>query len=90
MRRAAAIFIQRIVEEGAYIGIVTFNERAEVKNQLLHMVSDEARENLTSNLPVTSGGGLSICSGITSGLQVNDVLKKTFTVVLQNKMLLQS
>lgn len=70
LRRAAAIFIQRIVEEGAYIGIVTFNERAEVKNQLLHMVSDEARENLTSNLPVTSGGGLSICSGITSGLQV--------------------
>ncbi|KAM5149072.1 calcium-activated chloride channel regulator 2-like isoform 2-T2 [Mantella aurantiaca] len=70
MRRAAAIFIQQIVQEGSYVGIVTFNETAEVKSQLLHIVSDDIRGNLTSNLPVTSGGGVSICSGISSGLQV--------------------
>ncbi|XP_072276907.1 calcium-activated chloride channel regulator 2-like [Pyxicephalus adspersus] len=70
MHRAAAIFIQQIVEEGTYVGIVTFNETAEVKNHLLQIVSDDIRMNLTSNLPVKAGGGMSICSGILSGLQV--------------------
>ncbi|XP_018411401.1 PREDICTED: epithelial chloride channel protein-like [Nanorana parkeri] len=70
LRQAAAIFIQQIVEEGSYLGIVAFNETADVKNQLLHISSDDIRRNFISNLPVTSGGGVSICSGISSALQV--------------------
>ncbi|KAM3915687.1 calcium-activated chloride channel regulator 1-like [Leptodactylus fuscus] len=70
LRQAAAIFIQQLVEPGSYVGIVTFNETTEVKSSLRHIVSDEVRWNLTSSLPDTYGGGLSICEGISAGFQV--------------------
>ncbi|XP_075688314.1 calcium-activated chloride channel regulator 2-like [Rhinoderma darwinii] len=70
LRQAAAIFIQQLVEPGSYVGIVTFNETTDVKSPLLHIVSDDVRWNLTSNLPDKFSGGLSICGGISAGLQV--------------------
>ncbi|XP_056384058.1 calcium-activated chloride channel regulator 1-like [Hyla sarda] len=70
LRQAAAIFIQQLVEPGSYVGIVTFSETAEVRSPLRQMVNDDVRWNLTSSLPKTLGGGLSICEGISAGLQV--------------------
>ncbi|KAG8555803.1 hypothetical protein GDO81_017821 [Engystomops pustulosus] len=71
LRQAAAIFLQQLVEPGSYVGIVTFNETAEVKSTLRHIVSEDVRWNLTSCLPDTVRGGMSVCEGISAGLQVN-------------------
>ncbi|XP_063797575.1 calcium-activated chloride channel regulator 1-like [Pseudophryne corroboree] len=70
LRQAAAIFIQHIIEGSSHVGIVTFNETTEVKSPLRHIVNDDVRWNLTSFLPNTASGGLSICKGVLSGLQV--------------------
>ncbi|XP_075038540.1 calcium-activated chloride channel regulator 1-like isoform X2 [Mixophyes fleayi] len=70
LRQAAAIFIQHVIETGSYVGIVTFNETTEVKSSLRHIVNNYVRWNLTSYLPNTSSGGISVCKGILSGLQV--------------------
>ncbi|XP_071983822.1 calcium-activated chloride channel regulator 2-like isoform X2 [Engystomops pustulosus] len=71
LRQASAIFLQQLVEPGSYVGIVTFNETAEVKSTLRHIVSEDVRWNLTSCLPDTVRGGMSVCEGISAGLQVN-------------------
>ncbi|XP_073499253.1 calcium-activated chloride channel regulator 3A-1-like [Phyllobates terribilis] len=70
LRQAAAIFIQQLVESGSYVGIVTFNETTEVISPLRQIVNDDVRWNLTSSLPDMFSGGMSICEGISAGLQV--------------------
>ncbi|XP_044158052.1 calcium-activated chloride channel regulator 1-like isoform X1 [Bufo gargarizans] len=70
LRQAAAIFIQQLVEPGSYVGIVTFNETSEVRSPLYLTVGDDVRWNLTSSLPDTYSGNMSICEGISAGLQV--------------------
>ncbi|KAG9483192.1 hypothetical protein GDO78_009247 [Eleutherodactylus coqui] len=70
LRQAAAIFLHQLVELGSHVGIVTFNETTEVKSPLRHIVSDEVRWTLASSLPERFGGGMSICEGISAGLQV--------------------
>ncbi|XP_073427614.1 calcium-activated chloride channel regulator 3A-1-like isoform X1 [Dendrobates tinctorius] len=70
LRQAAAIFIRQLVEPGSYVGIVIFNETTQVISPLRQIVNDDVRWNLTSSLPDTFGGGMSICEGISAGLQV--------------------
>ncbi|MEE6494590.1 hypothetical protein FKM82_001801 [Ascaphus truei] len=70
LKQAAAIFLRHVVEAGSYVGIVTYNETAEVKTPLRQIVNDAVRINLTSYLPDAANGGTSICTGILSGLQV--------------------
>ncbi|XP_069823726.1 calcium-activated chloride channel regulator 3A-1-like [Dendropsophus ebraccatus] len=69
LRQAAAIFIQQLVEPGSYVGIIAFNETTEVRSPLRQVVNDDVRWNLTSSLPGTYSGGLSICEGISAALQ---------------------
>ncbi|XP_053549870.1 calcium-activated chloride channel regulator 1-like [Bombina bombina] len=70
MQQAAAIFLLHIVATDSYVGIVTYNETAEVKSPLREIVNDDVRMNLTRHLPATSNGDASICKGIISALQV--------------------
>ncbi|KAG8555801.1 hypothetical protein GDO81_017820 [Engystomops pustulosus] len=67
----AEIFVMQIIEDGSYLGIVTFSTSATVRSQLLQIRSDEDRENLKALLPKTATGGTNICVGILAGIQVN-------------------
>ncbi|KAM4642759.1 calcium-activated chloride channel regulator 1-like [Discoglossus pictus] len=70
LQQAAAIFLLHIVETGSHVGIVSYNETAEIRSPLRQIVNNGVRRNLTSYLTGTSNGGTNICLGILSGLEV--------------------
>uniref|UniRef100_A0A8C5WMC8 VWFA domain-containing protein n=1 Tax=Leptobrachium leishanense TaxID=445787 RepID=A0A8C5WMC8_9ANUR len=70
LRQAAAIFLLHFVEEGSHVGIVTYNETAEIRSPLRHIDREDVRRNLTSSLPLSASGKACICKGIQAGLQM--------------------
>ncbi|XP_060132734.1 calcium-activated chloride channel regulator 1-like [Zootoca vivipara] len=74
LKQAAEIFLLQIIEAGSWVGIVTFNDLAEIKSDLQLISNDSVRQNLTALLPTTAGGGTTICLGVRTGFQV--ILKK--------------
>ncbi|XP_053325157.1 calcium-activated chloride channel regulator 1-like [Spea bombifrons] len=70
LHQAAAIFLLHFVETGSHVGIITYNETAEVRSPLRQIDSDYVRRNLTSYLPKTASGKTCICKGILSALQL--------------------
>ncbi|CAM9589743.1 unnamed protein product [Lampetra fluviatilis] len=70
LRQAADIFIMQILEEGAMVGIVTFDSSAQTKCGLTRITDTRSREALKSCLPTGVGGGTNICAGVSKGFQV--------------------
>ncbi|XP_068095976.1 calcium-activated chloride channel regulator 1-like [Hyperolius riggenbachi] len=75
--QAAKIFLDQIIEEGSYVGIVTFSLTTTVETNLLQINGNEEREKLISLLPRTAGGGTDICKGILAGIEVNKQYDKS-------------
>lgn len=76
MNQAAKIFLLQTVENGSWVGIVAYDSTAHIKSKLVQVTSYNERRKLLESLPTEASGGISICSGIESALQVKIVLQK--------------
>ncbi|XP_042318343.1 calcium-activated chloride channel regulator 1-like [Sceloporus undulatus] len=70
LKQAAETFLIQIIENGSWVGIVTFNNAATIKTSLKQIVSDSVRKTLSTYLPVAANGGTNICAGVERGFQV--------------------
>ncbi|XP_072918715.1 calcium-activated chloride channel regulator 1-like isoform X2 [Hemitrygon akajei] len=70
LRQAVEIFLLQVIEEGSQVGIVTFNDEANIKAQLKKIDSPSVRRDLVLLLPTSADGGTNICAGVQSGFQV--------------------
>ncbi|XP_077309103.1 calcium-activated chloride channel regulator 1-like [Lithobates pipiens] len=69
--QAAEVFLIQIVEQGSFVGIVKFESTATILSSLVHVFSDQHRQQLKALLPRTASGGTNICAGLTKGIEVN-------------------
>ncbi|XP_073719443.1 calcium-activated chloride channel regulator 4-like [Misgurnus anguillicaudatus] len=69
-RQAATHFLQYIIEDQAYVGIVTFSSDASILKKLTRIENETTRKELIKSLPTTAGGGTYICKGLFKGLEV--------------------
>ncbi|XP_058393099.1 calcium-activated chloride channel regulator 4-like [Diceros bicornis minor] len=70
MNQAAKHFLLQTIENGSWVGMVHFHSKAEVKSNLIQILSSNERNKLLESLPTAASGGTSICSGIRSAFQV--------------------
>ncbi|KAM5256400.1 calcium-activated chloride channel regulator 4-like [Ctenodactylus gundi] len=70
MNQAAKYFLQRIVENASWVGMVHFDSNAYGISELVQITSNDERDSLVNSLPGSAGGGTSICSGINTAFQV--------------------
>uniref|UniRef100_A0A8C8GZC6 VWFA domain-containing protein n=1 Tax=Oncorhynchus tshawytscha TaxID=74940 RepID=A0A8C8GZC6_ONCTS len=70
LKQAATLFIQKIVEDQAYIGIVQFTATATIREPLTLIDGEASRDKLVGRLPLSAGGGTDICAGVKKGLEV--------------------
>ncbi|XP_055717603.1 calcium-activated chloride channel regulator 1-like [Salvelinus fontinalis] len=70
LRQAATLFIQKIVEDQAYVGIVQFTAMATILEPLTLIDGNASRDKLVRSLPPSAGGGTNICAGVEKGLEV--------------------
>ncbi|XP_004442976.1 PREDICTED: calcium-activated chloride channel regulator 4 [Ceratotherium simum simum] len=70
MNQAAKHFLLQTIENGSWVGMVHFDSKAEVKSNLIQILSSNERNKLLESLPTAASGGTSICSGIRSAFQV--------------------
>ncbi|XP_032483134.1 calcium-activated chloride channel regulator 4 [Phocoena sinus] len=70
MNQAARHFLLQTIENGSWVGMVHFDDRAYIKSNLIQIISSNERRQLLNSLPTVASGGTSICSGIRSGFQV--------------------
>uniref|UniRef100_A0A8C8HG37 VWFA domain-containing protein n=1 Tax=Oncorhynchus tshawytscha TaxID=74940 RepID=A0A8C8HG37_ONCTS len=67
LKQAATLFIQKIVEDQAYIGIVQFTATATIREPLTLIDGEASRDKLVGRLPLSAGGGTDICAGVKKG-----------------------
>ncbi|XP_007463327.1 PREDICTED: calcium-activated chloride channel regulator 1-like [Lipotes vexillifer] len=70
LNQAGKLFLLQTVEQGSWVGMVTFDSAAYVKSELVQINSATERDTLTRSLPTEASGGTSICSGIQSAFTV--------------------
>ncbi|XP_004639339.1 calcium-activated chloride channel regulator 1 [Octodon degus] len=70
MNQAGKLFLLQTVEDGSWVGLVTFDSRAQVQSQLIQIKSSTNRNTLAKGLPTTASGGTFICSGLRSAFTV--------------------
>ncbi|XP_068396338.1 calcium-activated chloride channel regulator 1 [Eschrichtius robustus] len=70
LNQAGKLFLLQTVEQGSWVGMVTFDSAAYVKSELVQINSATERDTLTRSLPTAASGGTSICSGIQSAFTV--------------------
>lgn len=70
LNQAGKLFLLQIVEEGAWVGMVTFDSVAYVQSELRQIKSSADRTALTKSLPTVPAGGTSICSGLRAAFSV--------------------
>lgn len=71
LRNAVSHFLLNVVENGTYVGIVTFTSVAKVVKDLTQITSGSVRQELVQSLPSSTGGGTSIGAGLQKGLEVS-------------------
>ncbi|XP_027958345.1 calcium-activated chloride channel regulator 1 [Eumetopias jubatus] len=76
LNQAGKLFLLQIVEQGSWVGMVTFNSAAQVQSELVQINSAAERDALTKSLPTVASGGTSICSGLQSAFAV---IRKKFS-----------
>ncbi|MBN3289815.1 CLCA1 regulator, partial [Polypterus senegalus] len=64
LRQAAELFILQFIETGSFLGIVQFNSKGKILQELTHIEDDNFRITLANRLPNLAEGGLNICEGI--------------------------
>ncbi|XP_063058169.1 calcium-activated chloride channel regulator 1-like [Engraulis encrasicolus] len=70
LRQAATLFLETIIEDAAYVGIVQFESSPSVLKYLTVIDGDESRKALVQALPTRAGGGTNICPGIDKAFEV--------------------
>ncbi|XP_034874017.1 calcium-activated chloride channel regulator 1 [Mirounga angustirostris] len=76
LTQAGKLFLLQIVEQGSWVGMVTFDSAAYVQSELVQINSAAERDALTKSLPTVATGGTSICSGLQSAFAV---IRKKFS-----------
>ncbi|XP_039329609.2 calcium-activated chloride channel regulator 1-like isoform X2 [Saimiri boliviensis] len=69
MNQAAELYLIQIIEKGSFVGMVTFDSRAQIQNNLTEITDDNTYQKITANLPQEPDGGTSICNGLKAGFQ---------------------
>uniref|UniRef100_G1SME9 Calcium-activated chloride channel regulator 1 n=1 Tax=Oryctolagus cuniculus TaxID=9986 RepID=G1SME9_RABIT len=64
LNQAGKLFLLQTIEQGSWVGMVTFDSAAQVRSELRQIKSGTDREALTKSLPTVPSGGTSICSGL--------------------------
>ncbi|XP_076976496.1 calcium-activated chloride channel regulator 1 [Tamandua tetradactyla] len=70
LNQAGKLFLLQTIEQGSWVGMVTFDSVASVQSELIEIRSATERDALTRRLPMTAAGGTSICSGLRSAFTV--------------------
>ncbi|XP_044530782.1 calcium-activated chloride channel regulator 1-like [Gracilinanus agilis] len=70
MIETAKVYLIQIVEKGSWVGMVTFDNVAEIQNNLTQIIHENATQEIIRNLPKNAAGGTSICGGLKAGFQV--------------------
>uniref|UniRef100_A0A452T3U2 Calcium-activated chloride channel regulator 1 n=1 Tax=Ursus maritimus TaxID=29073 RepID=A0A452T3U2_URSMA len=70
MNQAAKHFLLQTIENGSWVGMVHFDSTANIKSNLIQIISSKERNNLLESLPTAANGGTSICAGIRAAFQV--------------------
>ncbi|XP_057570115.1 calcium-activated chloride channel regulator 1 isoform X2 [Hippopotamus amphibius kiboko] len=70
LNQAGKLFLLQTVEQGSWVGMVTFDSAAYIKSELVQINSATERDTLTRSLPTAASGGTSICSGLRSAFTV--------------------
>lgn len=70
MNQASRLFLLQTVEQGSWVGMVTFDSAAYVQSELKQLNSGADRDLLIKHLPTVSAGGTSICSGLRTAFTV--------------------
>ncbi|XP_037671976.1 calcium-activated chloride channel regulator 1 [Choloepus didactylus] len=70
LNQAGKLFLLQTIEQGSWVGMVTFDSTAYVQSELRQIHSATDRQALTRRLPTTAAGGTSICSGLQSAFTV--------------------
>ncbi|XP_028732629.1 calcium-activated chloride channel regulator 1 [Peromyscus leucopus] len=70
MNQASKLFLLQTVEQGSWVGMVTFDSAAYVQRELTQINSATDRDLLAKSLPTISSGGTSICSGLQTAFTV--------------------
>ncbi|XP_021545829.1 calcium-activated chloride channel regulator 1 [Neomonachus schauinslandi] len=76
LNQAGKLFLLQIVEQGSWVGMVTFDSAAYVQSELVQINSAAERDALTKSLPTVATGGTSICTGLRSAFAV---IRKKFS-----------
>ncbi|XP_032280533.1 calcium-activated chloride channel regulator 1 [Phoca vitulina] len=76
LNQAGKLFLLQIVEQGSWVGMVTFDSAAQVQSELVQINSAAERDALTKRLPTVAAGGTSICTGLRSAFAV---IRKKFS-----------
>ncbi|XP_055052018.2 calcium-activated chloride channel regulator 4A [Misgurnus anguillicaudatus] len=69
-QQAATHFLQYIIEDQAYVGIVTFSTEASILKKLTRIDNETTRKELINSLPTIADGWTYICKGLSKGLEV--------------------
>ncbi|XP_046718337.1 calcium-activated chloride channel regulator 1-like isoform X1 [Silurus meridionalis] len=69
-RQAATVFLNQIIEEQQFVGIVTFSSEAQILSPLTIIDGQASRDNLIRKLPTIASGGTYICKGLRKGFEV--------------------
>ncbi|KAG2461518.1 CLCA1 regulator, partial [Polypterus senegalus] len=77
LRQAAELFILQFIETGSFLGIVQFNSKGKILQELTHIEDDNFRITLANRLPNLAEGGLNICEGIRTAFRLEIAGKKT-------------
>lgn len=64
MNQASRLFLLQTVEQGSWVGLVTFDRTAYVQSELTQLNGGADRDLLIKRLPTVASGGTSICSGL--------------------------
>ncbi|XP_028643987.1 calcium-activated chloride channel regulator 1 [Grammomys surdaster] len=70
MNQASRLFLLQTVEQGSWVGMVTFDSAAYVQSELIQLNSGADRDLLIKRLPTVPAGGTSICSGLQTAFTV--------------------
>ncbi|XP_064311520.1 calcium-activated chloride channel regulator 1-like [Phalacrocorax carbo] len=79
LRCAAEWFLLHIIENGSWVGIVTFDSDASEKALLQQITNHTVRQELVQCLPRFASGNTNICAGIHKGLKlIEDKMHTTY------------
>ncbi|KAM9283125.1 LOW QUALITY PROTEIN: calcium-activated chloride channel regulator 1-like [Morus bassanus] len=67
---AAVLFLLHIIEDGSWVGIVTFDSDASEAAPLQQITNHTTRQNLVRCLPRIASGNTNICAGVHKGLKL--------------------